>query len=64
MTYRSDTECAKACQGKKNVITAHNQEMRTNKIFVLLIDCGKWPSFRGWKLLGEREHGNQSVKNR
>lgn len=60
MTYRSDTECAKARQGK-NVITAHNQEMRTNKIFVLLIDCGKWPSFRGWKLVSRR---NQSVKNR
>lgn len=52
MTCRSETECTKACQGKKkNVITAHNQEMRTNKIFVLLIDCGKWLSFRGWKLV-------------
>lgn len=42
---------------KEKKITAHNQEIGTNKIFVLLIDCGKWPSFRAWNYLGNVSMG-------
>lgn len=50
----------KLVREKFNYCPQPGNENKLN-ICTLNLFSGKWPSFRGWKLLEEREHGNQSV---